>query len=417
MESCSHPRRRCLNHFDTIRKYICEECGVVHICDCDEQLAMQFLPHQTRTASEYGTRTRHPVAGFAPALCPECRGEPELPHPMASVRGRKSKIERFYWREITKTFHGLARDWLRDHGETVSSVLDFGSRFPEVSKELRKEARRYWQQRHKTDPKYDLSEPTQQELHSDLEIPEVVVFAPYQKMARGEQSVGKWDDGAGELVSAERIAARFYKAQGWEVYECERRLISTLYATFCFPVVQDPTDPELQIGYRNSTRGWTSEKPNTGLIAIPLPKDFGLPHHFDRRQAEYERLLEDLAEASLREVFEANLAAGENLRDYLWVNEDHAVHLARHALQVIPHDAILRWLRWVAGDFWHRQPGWPDLLLLREGAFRFSEVKTPNDALSQEQIRWFRWACGEEQVPCEICRVRKEPGEIPGAST
>lgn len=335
---------------------------------------------------------------------------------MGAARGRKSKIERFYWREIIKTFHALARDWLRDRGETVSSVLDFRSRFPEVSKELQKEARHIWQQCHKRDPKYDLSEPTQQELHLDLEIPEVVVFAPYREVARGEQTVGKWEDGAGKPVSGEAIAARFYKDQGWEVHECERRLISTLYATLCFPVVQDPKDPELQIGCRNSTRGWTSENPDTGLIAIPLPKDFGSPHHFDRRRAEYERLLQDLGRASLSEVFESNLDAGENLRDYLWVNEDKAVHLTRRALEVIPHDAVLRWVRWVAGDFWHRQPGWPDLLLLRDGAFRFSEVKTPNDALSQEQIRWFRWACGEEHVPCEICRVRKER-DISGPST
>ena len=108
---CTHDCRRCLNYYDTIPKYICEDCGIVHMCACDEPLATQFLPHQTRKGSEYGTRKRHPVAGFAPNLCPTCRGEPEPACPMAAVPGRKGKIERYYWREITKTYHSLARDY------------------------------------------------------------------------------------------------------------------------------------------------------------------------------------------------------------------------------------------------------------------------------------------------------------------
>lgn len=406
-EGCQHDRRRCLNEYDTYRKYLCLDCGMVYMCACEEELARQFLPHQLHEGREDGTRKRYPVAGFAPGLCPACRNEDQPPHPMAAVRGRKGKIERFYWREITKTYHAFARAWLIENSEHASDILEFQKRFPDTAKDLRKRARQHWQREHKSKPKYDLSEPTQQDLHDDVDVPESVVHAPYGQVQRADQRLGKWQNSAGELVSAEAIAKDYYWSQGWTSYDCERKLISVLYGTFCFPVVQALDDPLIIVGYRNSTRGWTKAKPDTGLIAIPLPQDFGSPVHFQRRSSEYSRLFSCLRGECLSDLFEEWLEPSKNLRDYLWVNEDAAVTLARKALRVIPVADILGWIEWAAGDFWQRQPGWPDLFLVRDTSFRFVEVKSPLDKLSQEQLRWFRWALGEARVPCEVCRVRK----------
>ncbi len=57
---------------------------------------------------------------------------------------------------------------------------------------------------------------------------------------------------------------------------------------------------------------------------------------------------------------------------------------------------------------WNRQPGWPDLLLQSSSEYRFAEVKSPHDKLSLEQLQWFRWAVTEAEIPCEICRVRRQ---------
>lgn len=415
--SCAHQSRRCLNQYDTFRKYECADCAGVFICACDEPLALQFRPYQTVRGTEYQTGGQYPVDGFAEALCAECRGEPEPPFPMAAVRGRKGKIERFYWREITKTFHTLARDWLTDNNESVEDVLEFGKRFPDVQGRLQKEARAYWQKRHRGDPKYDVSEPTQSELFSELEVPEVVVYAEYTKVSREGTKVGKWINSDGHAVSGEEVAAQHYESEGWTVLVCERTLITILYGTLCHSIVQDPDDPHIRIGYRHSTRGWTSRDRNTPLIAIPLPEDFGGPAHFERRGSEYSSLFAALEGRDLAEEFERSLGPSENLRDYLWVNDDAAIDLARATLRSIPQQHLLEWTRWVAGHFWNRQPGWPDLLLLGEQAFRFAEVKTPHDKLSQEQIAWFGWARGEANVPCEICRVRRSPPEETGTST
>lgn len=377
------------------------------MCVCEAELAHQFLPHQTKRGTEYGTRKRYPVAGFATGLCPSCRGEVEKPHPMAAVRGRKSKIERFYWREITKTYHAFAHDWLAENKEQVRDIIEFQNRFPEISAELRKQARAYWQKAHRAEPKYDLSEPTQEALHGDVDIPQTIVRATYAQVMRANQKIGKWQNSEGEFVSAEAVAKEFYLSQEWQAYVCERKLISTLYGTFCFTVVQDADDPRIVVGQRGSTRGWTTANRNTKLISIPLPQDFGTPEHFNRRAAEYARLFDFLRGESLPDLFERWLEPSENLRDYLWVNDDSAVALARTVVQAVSNVEILKWLEWVARDFWQRQPGWPDLFLARESGFRFAEVKSPHDELSQEQMRWFRWAVGEANIPCEICRIKK----------
>jgi len=109
----------------------------------------------------------------------------------------------------------------------------------------------------------------------------------------------------------------------------------------------------------------------------------------------------------LPDLFENWLAPSENLRDYLWVNDPAPVALTRAALAIIPRTDLLLWVEWVARAFWRHQHGWPDLLLLRNHEFRFAEVKSPNDELSQEQMHWFRWALETSGIPCEVCRVKK----------
>ncbi len=111
----------------------------------------------------------------------------------------------------------------------------------------------------------------------------------------------------------------------------------------------------------------------------------------------------------LGEAFDSLLEGAETLRDYLWVAEDEAEELTRVALSALSKLLVLKMVRWALEDFWHRQPGWPDLLLVGSGEYRFAEVKSPNDKLSLEQMQWFEWALvgSDDSVPCEICRIVK----------
>lgn len=132
--NCEHCRVRCVNHYDTFRKYLCENCGGVFICECECQLAIAFLPHQLKLAVEYGTHEEYQVTGFAPNICAECRGEKEEAHPRAAIYGQKGKVERYYWREIFKTYCEYVLNWLQQNSEQVKDIIKFQSKFPDVAR-------------------------------------------------------------------------------------------------------------------------------------------------------------------------------------------------------------------------------------------------------------------------------------------
>ncbi len=407
MSSCTHDTVRCLNHYDTFRKYFCKDCERVYICACEWHLAITFLPHQTRDAQEYGTRKQFSVDGFAPSMCAECRGKPEEAHPRAAIWGQKGKVERFYWREIFKTECELASAWLAEKGESVQDIINFQSRFPEAAAEIRKEAKRRWQHLHRQQAKYDLSERTEAQFLSSIDISTIEVEAPYIQVTKGDQKIGKWIGTGGRRVSAEEFAREWFIAQGFGVLRCERILISCWFGAFLASVVQDPEDPRQQQCMRGSTRGWRSDIRDTPLISFSLPEDFGSLDYFERRRGAFEaRLLELRSIPRLADLFDELLNSSESLRDYLWANEDEAIATAREALLVVPTEIVLRSLSWTAESFWERQPGWPDLFIYRGDEFRFVEVKSPHDHLSQEQMRWFEWAI-EADIPGQLLRIKR----------
>ena len=408
MSNCPHSDTRCLNQYDTLRKYECLLCGNVLMCECERELALEFLPHQTRRGQEYGTRKLFPVSGFAPRVCPECRGADIKPYPMAEASRTKGKVARFYWREVFKTYCCLILIWAEEEGIEFDGLLGFEAEHPQEAKNLRREATRHWQEIHKRTPKYDMTEPTLEDRMGDSEIPERVFEAVYEKIETPSGSqVGKWRSKSGDLVSAEDVAMERYLELGYNVVRCERRIISAWVGTFlCHPIQQG--DSNVLVGYRRSTKEWSSRNQDTPIIEVPLPRDFGSREYYQRRSEAIDDWIQGLsASQSLVPVFDALVADSESLRDYLWVNDDEVLDDARAVLSVVDPQIVAKWIRWAIGSFWERQPGWPDFFISRAGEYFFSEVKSPLDNLSQEQKRWFQWALKDERIPAEICRIRK----------
>ncbi len=78
-------------------------------------------------------------------------------------------------------------------------------------------------------------------------------------------------------------------------------------------------------------------------------------------------------------------------------------------MAVLPKETVIASVEWAIQDFWKRQPGWSDLFVYNSNNYKFAEVKSPYDELSQEQMQWFAWAL-EQKIPCEILRVnRRKP--------
>jgi hypothetical protein len=373
-----------------------------------EKWLWRFCLIKTREAQEYGTRRRLRVDGFAVGMCAACRAGAEEAHPRAAIWGQKEKIKRFYWREIFKTKCELAEKWLEENGEPVKDILEFQSRFSDVASEIEKRARRYWQEQHKTHPKYDLSEITESQFLSRVNIPMTEIEARYVQIPTGSQNIGKWIGQDGNKVSAEEFAREWLTTKGFRVLKCERTLITCWFGALLADVVQDPSDPRQQECSRGSTRGWSPSNRNTPLISFLLPEDFGSHEYFSRRRSTFETKFEALNRVGtpLVALFHELLPSSETLRDYLWVVEDESVAIAREALEVLPPSVVLQCLRWVAENFWERQPGWPDLFVYNVDGFRFVEVKSPHDRLSQEQMQWFEWAV-ESEIPCELLRIKR----------
>jgi hypothetical protein len=255
--SCDHRYRDCLNNNEIIRKYLCRECRGVFICACEVLIALKCLPHQMAVGTEHGTQRRLPVTGIAQAVCSECRGEREEPFPRAAIFGLKGKVERFYWREIIKTYYSRVLDFVGENDIHIENIMDFESSYPEKAKELRKEAKGYWILAHKKTPKYLLKELTNPEFLAGESVPETIIDAEYRQVEKGGQPIGKWGNSDGQLVAVEEIAEDWYAIRECECHSCERSLISLFVGAFLAPVIQDPSDPRVVRSYRHSTRGWS----------------------------------------------------------------------------------------------------------------------------------------------------------------
>jgi hypothetical protein len=378
------------------------------MCECERKLALTFLPHQVDFASEYGSRRRIPVDGFTPRICAECRGVAEEAHPLAEIWGQKGKVERFYWRDIFKTYCELLVEYYGPDFH-FGNVVERDSQFPEIAKRLNKKARKYWQEIHEKAPKYDVKEDTEAEFLAEVPVPIRHIEGDYIQIERQDQKIGKWLNRVGELVSVEDLVTEYYHSQGYEVLRSERRLISAWVATFLGMPIQDPSDPRTQQVMRGSTKAWTSRNQNTAKIYFNLPEDFGSPYYYQRRRVVIDSWLLGMRIATnLVSLFDTLLEETELIRDYLWVADDKVGALARQALRVLPQELVITCVKWAIEDFWGRQSGWPDLVVISEDKFLFAEVKSPHDKLSQDQMRWFRWAVTEAAIPCEIVKVRRK---------
>ena len=124
---------RAVEFFKDDSRRSCQGCGKVLICACEEQQARTFLPHQISFGRELESQQRVPVDGFAPRICAECRGETEELHPVAEIWGRKGKVERFYWREIRRTYYALLLEHY-DNRFPFRSIVEHDIQCPEFAR-------------------------------------------------------------------------------------------------------------------------------------------------------------------------------------------------------------------------------------------------------------------------------------------
>ncbi len=276
--NCSHIPLQCLNQYDLIRKYRCEECCEVMMCDCDRTIGEKYLSHQLRVGRDYENRTEYLVTlGFQSHVCNECRGLPAANFPVAPIYGRTSKIARYYWREI-------AFELFRRLDELP------GTRNPSLISEQREEIEKAVmveiKEHHAREPKYVFLEQPQSAVIGATNTE--VISLPAVHVSQGTRGV--LIDSTVGLLTPEKFAEQYFSARGYECIQCESRPFHVLFGIYMFLLIQDPDDPRNRIVAFGS-RSAFDKKIRAAPIHTLLPEDFGAPGYFLRRKKEIGRHL------------------------------------------------------------------------------------------------------------------------------
>lgn len=404
---CSHEFVRCLNEHELIRKYRCGTCSAVMLCACDREIGERFFPHQLRLGCVLETQERVPVTlGFVDGVCRACRGLPLEAHPAASIHGRTTKIQRYYWREIIfETFMRIAE-------RAAAAGLDPKASFAPEARALREEVEREVladiKQLHATSPKYDFTETSQAEVLAKYKVQEARLDATFAPKAEGKSAGIRDGD---EFVTAEEFAARHYRREGWSVMPCESRPLHVLFGVFLWTMIQDHADPLGQMSGFGAKMDYPSLSLAKGeLLWMLKPTDFGTAGYAERRAEAISEHFASLLPPDRQELlwlFDYWLDGSTSLRDYLWAHDAADVEKARRIVEILPPEVLLRILRYLVGNYWGRYLGWPDLFLYRNNGFLFAEVKASKDKLSAEQKRWIADNATELRLPFRLVKIHR----------
>ncbi|MCH7574255.1 MAG: VRR-NUC domain-containing protein [Candidatus Marinimicrobia bacterium] len=287
------------------------------------------------------------------------------------------------------------------------SIVSLDHNEPSLRKRLRDEAKKYWQKKHKIQPKYDTKERTQAEFLAQIAVPVREHHAQYVQITRGGNRIGRWLDNSGQVVGAEDIAKEYYSNLGYQVLRFERQIISAWIGAFLGKVIEDQNDPLARPGMTGSSVNWKPNNPKAIQIWVNFPPDIGRAQYYKRREGDIISAMSAIAEANnLGELFDDSWGSNYNLIDYFKAANTEDILRARLTLDILPAALVIDILHWVIKDFWARRAGWPDLLVYKMNEFRFVEVKTKHDKLSQDQMNWFEWAILTQKIPCEIMKLR-----------
>jgi len=396
--TCEHPSRVCLNQHELIRKYRCPDCGAVLMCACDEAFGSRFLAHQLNEGCELETQERIPVThGFQPAICSECRGLPADPAPAAAIPGRTSKIKRYYWRELFFAKRSAQADWDVEHPD--ASDDERRSAHEQLEKTVLEDIKAL----HANEPKYTFAEKSQAEVIAQYGVEIEALEATYAKGGKkGAQIVS-----GSEVISAEEFASRHYAAQGWQVLQLESVPFHVLFGAMTWMLIQGYDDPLCRMVSFGDRIAFEEKRPGE-MIWTHLPSDFGSKGYAERRAAAIDEHFDEiLLDDDPLWLFDYWLEPSEGLRQYLWAHRPEDIARARRLLEILPFETIKSILRYLVEGYWDRYLGWPDLLLYREDEFKFVEVKSSNDRLSEEQKQWIADNHDILKLPFAIAKIHK----------
>ncbi|MFF1509016.1 VRR-NUC domain-containing protein [Streptomyces sp. NPDC058326] len=352
-------------------------------------------------------------------VCHDCRGEMPPAFPRKPHRGAASLVHRYYWREIYREVNHRFIERLLSQG--VSLVGEGG--YPVVSALSRQYRGEYEEiersvvsdirSSHVRDPKYDFTRPSDSEILTSFGVAVDDYPACYVTPTIGHVEV--LPVGSKDLHSAlsveEFVAGRLREA-GRQVMLCESRPIHALYGTLMWLWVQDPRDSH------NRAAGFGGRDENSfgqgDLIWTVLPDDFGSPRHATRRASALRQHLDSLPRSTdeLLWLFDYWTSHSQGLLQYLWAHREVDIVRGRRLIEILGPERVVEILGFLAGDYWGRYLGWPDLVSWLEidgrvEGVEFVEVKSSSDKLSEDQRDWIAGNAEFLQLSFKIAKVHR----------
>lgn len=372
MNSCKHNKIKCINPYEYIRKYKCEDCLEIMMCECEKFIGEKFLSHQLNTGIILETKERVKVTlGFVKSICPECRGEIPINAPIAKIHDRTSKIQRYYWREI---FFETCKQYYDETGN-LELADGHSNRFEEIRKQVIKNI----QVQHEVNPKYTYLEVSQEEIIKKNNIE--LITKKVEHVKDNEKKIKINDNGI--LKEVEDYAGDCFRKQGYQILKCESRPFHVLFAVFFWQIIQDYSDLRVRNVFISKMQDHFIER---AIYEVALPEDFGAIGYYPRRKNEILMHIQKLN--NIEQLFEQWLIPSFTLRIYLWAYEEESISRARKILQIFSINDIKKILLYLIESYWENYVGWPDLLVYNEKEFFFVEVKSSSDKLCEDQKHW-----------------------------
>ena len=235
-----------------------------------------------------------------------------------------------------------------------------------------------------------------------------------KKQKKNKKNVTTWLIDNKEYEIVEAAIKHFYENEGYNVWFCESKLISTLIGVF--GILAPHYTSEIRLSWNHITENWPERDQIDENYLLNKYIRHGTREYYLRQELEVNNLINILTNTKdLTSLFES-LLQKENyffknkprymsLRKQLGGDEDYSIELTRDALENVPHNIILKMIKWVIQDFYERGNGWPDLLCIKSNEYKFVEVKSPRDKIRPEQFNWFNWAF-KEGIECELCHIK-----------
>lgn len=373
------------------------------MCACDEEFGRRFLPRQLDHGTELGTRRKMPVTiGFQKNVCNACRGTPEEPAPKAPMHGRTSKVLRYYWREISMETIRRFGDWALEHCETDWRVArrDHKDTYRAIEQQVIAEIKNV----HLSSPKYVYVEESQSDVLAKSGVEIVRLDGTYANHGgpRAALVVGN------ATCSPERFAGQHYEKLGYDVLFLESVPFHVLFGVYMWLLIEDPADPKNRVVSFGNRSAFDAGAKGEQVWSF-LPEDFGTPGYALRRKVSIDEHFDFLRgdRSEMLWLFDYWLEPSSNLRQYLWAHRSEDIARAREVVSIFPPDETRRVLRYLAGDYWRRYCGWPDLLVHREADFFLAEVKSSKDKLSENQKNWVRGNAAELHLPFKLVKIHR----------